>query len=205
MSVSLEKMNRYRSKLPLPIQDFINKISEEKFCKEVLRFPKLATSLDEYMTELYGAVNNMFKVRNNYNNLVKLTPGLKATISNFEQLINRVDVSKIFTDVGISNDNIMLLFDAAILNWVVSEIDIKQDIVIKIINEIHSSNEYFPYDVVMMLLQDVNAMNYGEYGTHKFNILVAWLYVYYLSSTCDECFGDFVKLIFEKDDKVVTR
>ena len=192
IAISLEKLNEYKDKLPLAIQGFINKLGEDKFCKASAKLPEFVTLLNNYISVLYDVVSS-----NGDLGPSKLSE-IKLTISNFRSLVNRAEMSQVFTDVGISSSNVMLLFDASILNWVVSEIVVKENVIKNAIDQLKSYNK-FPYDAVIMLRGDVDAMKYGEHGIHKFNILVSWLYVSYLFSTCTECFEEFVKLIFETD------
>ncbi|AHX08708.1 entry-triggering protein EtpE [Ehrlichia chaffeensis] len=136
------RLNAYGDKLPLSLRDFLTKISERNFCKEMSLFPELELALMSYVNGLSDIlrVGDVFKVNSVanivngrvsnindvYSYLGNLLSDVRELSSNIADLLNNPDVYKIFTDVGItsSKEDILLSIDAIIFNLLVSEIKI---------------------------------------------------------------------------------
>ena len=193
-----ESISQHGKKLPSKVQDFIEKITTGDFCN---RFSEI-TLLDSYIAELSdyvtscalkndekGCLEGQWRI-----NLESAADQLKSAVSRDYQ---------VFTDVGVTNGKkeVLLLLDAAIFNYVMSELNVNNSDITQTLSLLNSSASHifsdFPYDTILELRQDANNVNYGD---HRVNIITLWSYALYSTFEWDvDDFKAFVKLLLELD------
>ncbi|AHX04859.1 entry-triggering protein EtpE [Ehrlichia japonica] len=138
----------YRDRLPKTLRDFLDKILNRGFCRQVLRFPELKTALIGYTNVLSDALRagrlfnfgslyhidnvdrkQLSNVKEIYSYLVDLWSDVGKLSSSIANLLDNPDIYKIFTDTGItsSKEEISLIIDAIIFNLLVSETQVHRD------------------------------------------------------------------------------
>ncbi|WP_231568527.1 hypothetical protein PVA18_00605 [Ehrlichia muris subsp. eauclairensis] len=193
-----ESISQYGKKLPSKVQDFIEKITTGDFCNkfsEITLLNSYIAELSDYITSCAlkndekGCLEGQWRI-----NLESAANQLKNAVYHDYQ---------VFTDVGVTNDKkeVFLLLDAAIFNYVMSELNVNNSDITKTLSLLNSSASHifsdFPYDTILELRQDANNVKYGD---HRVNIITLWSYALYSTFEWDvEDFKSFVKLLLELD------
>ena len=195
----------YKDKLPVEIQEFIEKISNPGFC---VGFSGM-TLLSEYVSELESYMSDNLFNSLNKNNIINRRSNKVSNI--IEQLDDSVGNNyRIFRDVGISNSirEITLLIDAVVFNYVMSKLNIRSaqiDNVFSLLSDVSVVyTDGFPYDTIVELLR--NSMKYGQDGVFRTSMIGLWSYTSYYAFSIRwsvEYFKSFVKLLLGIDLKSV--
>ena len=203
-----ENLNKYKQKLPLEVQRFLTKISgKDKFCKMTSEYIQFEQLLYDYVNGVRKFVNNFLEGSDDVV-LSGIIDNIKSLTDQWRYLFGKSDIRNIFTEVGVTenNDEIRLLFDAAILNYIFSDLNLLEDSLFdKMITSGGRSTFSivdFPSGYLFMLQQGCSQMKCGNNGVYKFNIVALWTFMaFYINDFQhnDEHFKSFVKLMLDMD------
>ncbi|GAT75727.1 hypothetical protein EHRUM4_09540, partial [Ehrlichia ruminantium] len=202
-----KKINQYKQKLPLKVQNFITKISgEDKFCSEMSRYIQVNQLLHNYANNMKYFVNNIFQ--DDIDNWPFVTHDMQPLINQWNDFLDKSDIRNIFTRVGVTenNDEIRLLFDAVVLNSILSEYNAYEGSIFDQVRNSKVGNRAFkcvdfPASDLSMLQDNCNKMECGDNGLYRFDIVSLWAFVaFYIDDQFnDKHFEYFVKLMLDQD------
>nr|WP_200861988.1 hypothetical protein [Ehrlichia muris] len=193
-----ESIGQYAEKLPSKVQDFIGKIATGDFCNTFSEVRLLRS----YSMELSDYVGSC-ALKNDEEGCLEgeWSTSLGSAANKLKDAVYRD--YQVFTDVGVTSNKkeVFLLLDAAMFNYVMSELNVNNSDVTETLSLLKSSSLHpfseFPYDTILELRQDANNVKYGD---HRVNIITLWSYAAYGIYGWDvENFKSFVKLLLELD------
>ncbi|QGR03790.1 hypothetical protein EDL79_04490 [Ehrlichia ruminantium] len=202
-----KEINQYKKKLPLRVQNFITKISgEDKFCSEMSRYVEVNQLLYNYIGNMKHFVNSI--LQDNVNNFSLMENDMKSLVDQWRNFLGNSDIRNVFARVGVTenNDEIRLLFDAAVLNSILSESNASEG---SILDQLRNSRVGkrvfslvdFPARYLSMLQDDCNMMECGDNGIYRFDIVSLWTFVaFHMDNKFnDKHFEYFIKLMLDQD------
>ncbi|WP_236715963.1 hypothetical protein [Ehrlichia ruminantium] len=186
--------------------DFIDKISTHRFSDELVQLPELVDLLHKYEMSIRDFIKGLVDVSDD--DIINSLGNISTVYKGLGNTLNKESVKKAFANAGITNsvNEIRLLFDAVIINYLLSDSTPFK----KLLIDVKTTSSIDKKMLIMqsmgnvdlsVLKQDVMDMAYGEHSSHRFKV-VLWCYMinnrHYYRNFTERYFDPLVKLVLGK-------
>ncbi|QLK58226.1 entry-triggering protein EtpE [Ehrlichia ruminantium] len=197
----INKISKYKEKLPDGINDFIAKISTKEFYNELIQLPELIGLLDKEETLMRNFIKELVNLSNN--GVINAMDNISQMTEEFNDILKAPKVKKIFANIGLTKyQEVRLLFDAAIINYLLAELSPFKKLVIDI-----DKTPYLQNLIInsMITIHQIDLQSFtqnilnkdGKYNEHRFDIIVLWSYMFYRAYYYDDFANEYFNPLLE--------